>query len=148
MGAIIANDGGGGGASYRAHRSGIGRKAEGPEKDAELRPEIKNPLDLLGKKLRESVFSEGGAPCWCNFFTTGPGFHGCSSASFFFFFLRQRTLLTLQAAKKKKNDSGWSFSRRLCNQFSRETSGKIQTWFGARSHGHQPICRCRLETKA
>lgn len=83
MGTIITNDGrGGGGASYRAHRSGIGRKAEGRSAVRRIQSsgrKIKNLLDLLHVSVWEKgtekvFFSEGGAPCWCNFFTTGPGF--------------------------------------------------------------------------
>lgn len=67
-----------GGASYRAHRSGIGRKAEGrsvgSEKDPELRAGNKESAGFaarvrLGKSSEKVFFSEGGAPCWCNFFT-------------------------------------------------------------------------------
>lgn len=78
MAAIITNDGGGG-ASYWLL---IGRKAEGRSAVRRIQSsgrKIKNLLDLLRvsvweKARRKCVFSEGGAPCWCNFFTTGPGF--------------------------------------------------------------------------
>lgn len=59
MGAIIANDGrGGGGASYRAHRSGIGRKAEGRSAVRRIQSsgrKIKNLLDLLHASVWEKA---------------------------------------------------------------------------------------------
>lgn len=134
MAAIITNDGrGGGGASYRAHRSGIGRKAEGRSAARRIQSsgrKIKNLLDLLHVsvwgKARRKCFFRRWSPLLVELLHYRARFPNLAAASCFLSRLQLRLFFffsaTLQAAKK--NNSGWSFSRRLKNQFSRETSGK------------------------